>query len=228
MVDLGVAADFVGNLFAMVLPKLSRATEKERCNQLFRMIRAYYTEHKVESRLDRLTPTMIAQPGKSPKLRAHAAETRGLIKFAKFAAEQYMDPSNPHENAVLHAARSLCLMYEQLSSQAPFSGDLLAEHSKRFCLLYCALEKALGADGKHFRVKPKLHMLQELAEMTLPSHGVKPSTFWTYRDEDFGGSLAAMHRRRGGPVKPRSVAAAVLLKFCAGNRLPCIVPGGML
>ena len=88
VVDLGVAADFAANLFAMVLPMLPGAAEKERCNQLFRMICAYYTEHKVESRLGRLTPTMIAPPGKSPKLRAHAAETRGLIKFARLAAVQ--------------------------------------------------------------------------------------------------------------------------------------------
>ncbi len=227
VVDQGVGADFLGNLFYMLLKKMDGATMKNRCDSLFLKIQEYYREHAVDSQLDHLTLTMIlAKPNTSPKLRAKAAEARGLIEFAKIAAERYLDDSNPEESTAKNAARHLHLLYEQLSSSAPFAGDHMAEHSRKFCLLYAALESAGG--GTLWRIKPKLHLLQELAEMTLEGAGAAPARLWTYRDEDFGGSMATMSRRRGGKVSPSCVSSGVLRRFCAAHQLPAVVPSGLL
>lgn len=84
-------------------------------------------------------------------------------------------------------------------------------------MLLVRLEERAG--GIDWRVKPKLHLLQELAEVS----GSCPSDSWLYRDEDFGGSLAQMSRRRGGRNAPHNTSAVVLAKFQARYRLPSIV-----
>ena len=63
-------------------------------------------------------------------------------------------------------------------------------------------------DDTAWRVKPKLHMLLELC-----SEGSRPSTFWTYRDEDFGGSVSRMVRRRGGLLSVRAFSKSLIDKF---------------
>ena len=69
-----------------------------------------------------------------------------------------------------------------------------------------------------FKVIPKLHLFQELAEMS----DICPSLTWCYRDEDFGGSLASLSRIRGGWNKAAQVAKNVLLKFMLQHHLPRI------
>ena len=79
-------------------------------------------------------------------------------------------------------------------------------------MFLCELEKK----APEFRIVPKLHFFQELCEMT----DINPSLTWCYRDEDFGGSLAAMSRVRGGANRAANIAKSVLLKFCCQHRLP--------
>jgi len=62
-----------------------------------------------------------------------------------------------------------------------------------------------------------VHLLQELCEMQeQPSN---PSLFWTYRDEDFGGTVVHISRTRGGNSIPISTATSVLQRFIAQNLL---------
>ena len=93
-------------------------------------------------------------------------------------------------------------------SVATFNADVLAEHSRKLCLLWVALEETAADDN--WRIKPKLHLFQELCEA-----GSCPSTCWTYRDEDFGGTLARLSRRRGGHNRSQGLAKSVLLRFMA-------------
>ena len=115
---------------------------------------------------------------------------------------------------VLHATRELSHCYRCLSSTTLFRRDLLAQHSRRFCTLWVALE---GLVGGIFRVKPKMHLFQELCEMEFPT---SPTYTWTYRDEDFGGSCVALGRRRGGHKGAGTLGRQVLRKFCGRHRLP--------
>jgi len=44
-----------------------------------------------------------------------------------------------------------------------------------------------------------------------------PSSSWCYRDEDFGGYLASIARRKGGAYNCIEVSSNVLAKFIAAN-----------
>ena len=43
--------------------------------------------------------------------------------------------------------------------------------------------------------------------------GGRPSLYWTYCDEDFGGSVAHLARRRGNIASGRATSESVLSRF---------------
>jgi hypothetical protein len=216
VVDLGVAADFWGNLFKMLLPKYDGGSDSQRCRSLFLDIQRYYREAKPDSQLDNLNPRMIWAVGKPPKLRGKGAEIRHLVPFAASAARRLLDDAQPMEQAAKAAAGMLAVCYDMLNSER-FEAGQLANASRRLALLLVALERR--AAPPDWRIKPKLHLLQELAEIDASC----PSTCWLYRDEDFGGSVAQLSRRRGGANRPHTTSLCVLRKFCAKHRLPAIL-----
>ena len=70
----------------------------------------------------------------------------------------------------------------------------------------------LKGDTLSWRIKPKMHVFQELVEYQCQS-GASPSDFWTYKDEDWGGCVAKMGARRGGNSNPCTIAKKVLTRF---------------
>jgi len=215
-VDLGVAADFLGSIFKMLLPKMQGASDLLRCKELFLLMQTYYRANNVESRLDHLTPLMLCKPMQTPKLRAKAAEARGLVPFARDTALLLLSDAVPTESTAKEAAICLASCYDALS-HTTFLADDLKKHCRKFCLLTVALE---AADEKLWRVKPKLHLFQELCEMQTSC----PADSWTYRDEDFGGTLAKISRRRGGNNSALGTGRSVLQKFAAKHAVPAILP----
>ena len=65
---------------------------------MFIRVKNFYTDNKIESRLNALKFTMIRKNGKSsPKLRAYAAETRALVPFCIEVANEFLtDGSTRH------------------------------------------------------------------------------------------------------------------------------------
>ena len=215
--DLGVTCDFAGNLFAMTVRKYSAPTAEERCKQLYQDIDQYYQRESTTSRLDMLTPTMIqAAASTPPKLRAKAAEARLLVPFLKEHALQMLGDSDM-ESTVKAAAHELETCYSCLS-KATFSPQTLKDASRRFCILCAALARV--AVPPAWRLKPKVHLFQEMNETCC---GVCPSDTWTYRDEDFGGTMAAQGRRRGGAAGVAVCGRQCLLKFCARHRVLAVL-----
>ena len=90
----------------------------------------------------------------------------------------------------------------------------MANSSRLFCLQLLALPTVTRE--ALWKFKPKHHLFQELAEY---SQGC-PTLFWTYRDEDFGGSLASLARSRGGRNSPLGVSHNVLTCFMAKHKFP--------
>ena len=183
------------------------------------MMKEFYKAHDVESRLDRLTPGMLWDQTnkKAPKLRSKAAEARCLVPFAKEMAMKLLDPTDIDEEAMIQASIRLDRCYTCLSSTS-FNAADLKQASAEFCALYVALSNR--SDGAHWRVKPKFHLMQELCEMC-PT-GARPSSCWTYRDEDFGGYLAQTGAKRGGPASPGAQAKSILIRFAAKHSVPVI------
>ena len=212
--DLGVTSDFLAGLFLLVCKKLGGASHTAQVNSLWHKMHEFYNRTAATSRLDMLKPSMLKQPKKTPKLRAKAAEARALVPFGLEVAREFLDDSVVLEHTAKVAMQHLSQCYDLLSPEV-FSADLMGHHSLRFCLLYVALEEAMP---EQFHIKPKLHMFQELTQMSRSC----PSLFWTYRDEEFGGTVAHLSKRRGGSNNPAATAISILSKFKANNLVPCV------
>eukprot|EP00972_Heterocapsa_arctica_P113099 16435311-Heterocapsa_arctica.AAC.1 len=99
-----------------------------------------------------------------PKLRAKAAQVRGLVAYAPFAADIYLTTDVERgsvEGTAKAMATQLATCYTCLTPDG-FAHAKLSEHCHRYCILAVVME------GKHnateWRCKPKLHMFEELAE----------------------------------------------------------------
>ena len=86
------------------------------------------------------------------------------------------------DEAVTVAAQSFPNCYVALSSGSVFAKDVLRGSSVKFTQQLVALE---SVDPGCWGLKPTLHLWLELC-----ASGASPSLFWTYRDEDFGGTCA--------------------------------------
>ena len=150
---------------------------------------------------------MIQQPNKKPKLRCSAAKCRALVPFGYKCAQELLSDGTPAQVAALVAARHLNQCYMALSSESFFAADVLKESSVKFAVQLVALTDWFGADSG-WTLKPKLHLFLELC-----SEGSKPATFWCYRDEDYGGSVAKFSRRRGGVLSVQAFSRNCLERF---------------
>lgn len=170
----------------------------------------------MDNRLETLTVNMIVKSaGQAPKLRARGAEARGLVLFAYEQTLANFSDDDPEEAAAKAVAFHMHCMYRNLSASV-FQHESMADHSRKLAVLWCALE-GLGATGRR-RAKPKLHQMQELCETMVHN----PSCNWTYRDEDFGGTMAALVRTRGGKATPKRVSWNALTKFFARHPMPSL------
>ena len=204
VMDLGVAAVFWANLFYMVCPKLHGNSFAEQCKTLFALMCQYYVRENVQDRCQTMVPTMIKQAKKGPKLRGKAAEVRNLVKFGIELSETFLDDSNIMESSAKEAARLLSTLYSNLSREK-FSAQQMKDTARRFALLHVALES--HSANKHlWHVFPKLHMMLHLCES-----GCCPADAWTYRDEDFGGAIGHLSKRRGGKNSALSTSNRILL-----------------
>ena len=165
--------------------------DRLRVAELWKHILEFYRDNQISDRLPTITDKMIQKDGSPPKLRASAACARALVPFAKKIADEYLSDADPMEQAAKIAAGHLLKCYETLSHTSIFHTAVLQEHSTMFAIQYKGLSE--NSRGMDWKVKPKMHLWLELC-----SEGSQPSTFWCYRDEDYGGTVAHLARRRGG------------------------------
>ena len=176
----------------------------------------WYVENNIQSRLDQLTPSML-KPAKrkaKPHLRGKGAEIRALVPWAHAMSERLLADDNTEEGTAKVAMFHLNQCYEQLSRDV-FQSAAMREHSRKFALLFVALEQLYP---KAWHVVPKLHLWQEMNEMS-PS---RPSMVWGYRDESFGGYLASLCRKKGGKNSPVAAGRSMLYRFQARHNIPVI------
>ena len=211
--DQGVAADFAGNALKLLTSKFPGRKKQQRVQALFADINAWYERADINvphgDRLPCLPPTMIQGDKKSPKLRGNAGIIRALVPYLEEATRLRLNLADPIEGAVRRAAADLKECYDALSHRQIFHEDLLRRHSRQFALQYVALAQ-VHQGTRDWKIKPKLHVWLELC-----SEGSRPATFWTYRDEDYGGGVARMARHRGGRPSVAATSAQVLQSFRA-------------
>ena len=204
--DQGVTSEFIGNLFHYLRDKLEGRTVKLRTARLWERVQNFYNENNVQDRLQALTPTMIKMDKKGPVLRSSAAQCRALVPFASEIAQDLLSPANPKEQSMIAATLHLKNCYDALPSGSIFL-QTSSEKNQKIALQYVAL-RAVETDDKLWKCKPKLHIFVELC-----SEGSKPATFWTYRDEDFDGSVAKTSKRREGKKGVQAYSMNTLSRF---------------
>ena len=196
--DKGVAATFLGSYLKYISTKFPGTTIAPRMQGLWEDVQKYYAENDVASKLDNLKWCMLGNPGKTPCLNSKAAEARFLVPYAHQSAQRLLGDS-PVEATIKSMAYELYSCYECLS-RAKYDQSILAQSCRRYCVLAVAMEAR--SETLLWGLKPKLHLFQELGE----NAQTNPSLSWTYRDEDFGGTLSALATRRGGANTPTALA----------------------
>ena len=114
-----------------------------------------YVRQNIGDRLQNLTPLMIKQEGKTPKLRSSAAQRLALIGFGKQLADEILTGPSPVEEAARCGMSLLHRRYQCLSNEVIFSRELLEDSSFKFAQQFVALD---AMDRNAWRVKPKLHL----------------------------------------------------------------------
>jgi hypothetical protein len=210
-VDQGIGADMVGNLLWQLLAFQTGNNRAEQIKALWAKMQSYYAQHRVADPLHSLTETMLRKKASSsPKLRGGAAQIRALVNFVAEQSSSTFNDSVPEQQAAKMAAKHLKNCYNCLSREN-YSQQVLQREATMLGMQYKALERHSLSEGTSmYKIKPKFHMFHELC--MLPSN---PACCWTYRDEDFGGYVAAVGRSRGGKRSVFSTGQLVLNKFRA-------------
>jgi hypothetical protein len=210
-VDLGVAADFLGNLLWLIAEKMLAPNQDARVQLLWEEINTFYRNYGIQDRIKKFTKNTIRPDAHTPpKLHCSAAQCRALVHFGTLAARRFLSDSVPAEYAAKTAAYHLNVCYSTLKNP---NSDALSSSSQAFVLQYAALMAI--SDGIAWRIKPKAHMFLELC-----AEGSQPQLTWTYRDEDYGGSIAKTCKMRGMWKKVSCFAAHALDLFHIDNEFP--------
>ena len=212
------SADIIGNvLFEYIKSPLAEGpNQKVKVSNLWKALKEHYKAANTPNRLQGLTFEMIKKEKKPPKMRTKGAETRSLVPFAVELALKLDDAAQTsHSKTVAQCCSALLDFYQTLMVE-PFDPQLLSNASRRVCLFYGALHKEALSQGDElaWRPKPKMHMMQELAEYQVFALGC-PKQFWTYMDEDYVGRIAKMAFSRGGPKSAARTAEVALQRYRA-------------
>ena len=214
-IDLGVGQSVIGNVMWEALNILwPNLNTKQQVHAMYLKLKDWYKEANPPSRLDALTIEMLKLPGKGPKLRSKAAECRYLLPFAAILARE-CDDGSPRRRTIKNMTERFLEM-AIIVSTVPYDAAQAAACCKSVSSLLVALEdwSVSAGDSLSWRIKPKLHLMQELIEFIGIDYG-SARTFWTYQDENWGGWLSKCAARRGGPKFAGTVALGLLQRYRA-------------
>ena len=150
--------------------------------------------------------------GSKPKLRAKAAEMRHLIPSVVEIARLFHAHLKSAYSQAIYDLVSRLLDFYMAIGMDDFDAKALDNTIQDFCLIYKSL--AMSTEGcQCWFLKPKLHMMQELAYESYDSGD--PANYWTYKDEDFVGLIAGIGNSKGGPRNVCSFIESVFLRYSA-------------
>ena len=213
--DLGFSQLVIGNLIWEYMNEFATGPNQEkRMQEVWVKLKAHSKDMNTKNRIQALTNEMVRRDGKGPCMRTKGAETRNLVPFA-FSLAQEMHEARPtrHTMSVRACVASLMDFY-MLMSLDVYDVEAGSAACRKCVGLYRALSMEAAAHGreKDWKMKPKLHMFQELAEFQAPQMG-NPRNFWTYQDEDFVGWVAKIAHSRGGAKAAATAATRVMQRY---------------
>ena len=157
--DLGVAADFIGNFFGIPWTRFLdevRKSSVHTCGDAWWRCMTGTSVIPDSLKLTKFTRT------------SDAAAKLSWNEVARHLAEEMLSNVDVLESTVKSATCHVASCCGCFFTEAPCA-NILARHSRRFATLYVALA---DSSPSFFKDKPKLHMMQELCEMQLPSKPV--------------------------------------------------------
>lgn len=197
--DLGFTQEVLGSLFFESLGTFATGpNRKEQVADLHRKMVDHYKRMGTSNRIFNLTPEMIKAKSKPPKLRAKGAETRHLVPFGlEVATALHAAHQTTHSFTMLQCVSALMDFYMCMGTR-PFPAEHARNAVRNCCIFFVSLHEEAESLGKQtWRVKPKMHLFQELGEFQTDELG-DPMSFWAYRDEDYVGLIASVGFSRGG------------------------------
>ena len=176
-------------------------------------LKAWYKATKCTNQIrGKMTLERLRAGGDFPKLKAKAAATRHLARYAKHLALTYAGPSE--EDALMtNVVVLLVRFYELLDEQPRFFSDVALDEvafvGRRLATYYHDLaRRSLNACERLWKEVPKMHMFVHLCEWQIPSHG-NPRFSWCYADEDVAGFMAEVAQG----CHPVTMAVSALYKW---------------
>ena len=219
VMDLGVTSYWFGAVLHLAVTMLHLGpNQKERAKAIFRAILAWYKRSGINSdRLKALPVTRFKPKGQRPALKASAGQVRALVPYfveltSSWTQEMYNAEEWAEITLVQQGCRHLLDCYDCLSLSNPKPLSVLREKSIAFSTVLVQLEEMKWT---RYTITPKLHLFLELT-----AEGCRPSQSWCYREEDFGGFLAGVARRRGGHDSALATSRNTLMCFMAKQPLP--------
>ena len=204
--DLGITQVLLGNTLLELFVKIGGVVTKpgDAMGELTMLIKmaAKQIDPPMDSPpLNKMAYTMIRQGAKPPRLRANAAETRGMLRCVRRLLETYFKPENDHEVLRLQCVIALSDFYASLVAK-PFKGGVTSDLGRRRLILYAELCKEAAGDTGMMPVSwkwyPTHHQFSHLCEDQVRDCG-NPMDHWCYADEDAIGQ--AVHVAESGHAK---------------------------
>ena len=146
-----------------------------------------------------------------PKLKAKAACTRQLSRYALHLAVKY-NSGSLHDRRRHGVCHLLVRYYEIIEEQPRYLSDVAKAELKEISALLFSLylnlsEEALIDNVRMWKMTGKFHMFQHLLE--LPCYVGNPRYYWLYMDED----LMQLVKRSASHAHPRTICETVLYKW---------------
>ena len=195
-------------------------TYADRIKQTQIHLKEWYSQTRTTQKIQGpLTLERLRATGAWPKLKAKAAATRHMAKFALHLVQQFGqlesldDFVKAHDQLALGVAQTLVEFYDILMSQSQFMAagvrDSLPEKGNLLAQMYAKLSKlCFDADQRLWKLSPKLHRWLHLTEDQAVEFG-NPRFWWTYGDEDLIGQLIEM----ADDLHPATLPGVLLTKW---------------
>ena len=215
-VDQGVASHIVANVlwtFAVCRKVFGGKTQQEQVANLFAHMNAWYKKVKEKTKLKgKLTVERLRTKGDWPKLKAKAAATRHLARYALQLCFEFASTA-AEDRQMVAVCQLLVRFYEIMESESQFLGAAakreLPTLGSQLVGIYTGLATAAKNKGlKMWKLHPKLHLFLHLTEWQCLSYG-NPRYYWTYADEDLQGNMSEVAKS----VHPSTMPTSAMFKW---------------
>ena len=211
----GVASHIVANVlwfFAVKRKAFGAGNQESNVQKLYAHMQAWYVGKKTSKLQGKLSVERLRTQGGWLKLKAKAAATRHLARYALALALEF-GAGDKEDRHILALCQLLCQFYDLIDTESMFFGPVAKAQipgiAQRLVGIYTALATAAKEAGeKMWKPTPKMHLFLHLCEWQATTHG-NPRYWWTYSDEDLQGSMSEV----AASCHPSTMATSALFKW---------------